>query len=114
MICIDLDKHGAHQDGVQAFNTLWSEHANEPVKISIQLNELHGLVDKELTLEEYQEYLTVLRSYQPKTRKELLHILKVRGKLKREFSKNIKRNEKDGYYATYPPILPAKNYRNFV
>lgn len=47
------------------------------------MNELHGLVDKELTLEEYQEYLTVLRSYQPKTRKELLHILKVRGKLKR-------------------------------
>lgn len=31
LICIDLDKHGA-----QAFNTLWSEHANEPVKISIQ------------------------------------------------------------------------------
>lgn len=36
LICIDLDKHGTHQDGVQAFNALWSEHENEPVKTYIE------------------------------------------------------------------------------
>lgn len=84
------------------------QNINSIIEIEKRVNKLHGLVDKELTLEEYQEHLTVLRSYQPKTRKELLHVIKVRGKLKREFSKNIKGNEKDGYYATYPPIAPRK------
>lgn len=36
LICIDLDKHGAYQDGVQAFNALWSEHEDEPVQTYVE------------------------------------------------------------------------------